>query len=70
LGHLFKVPDVLRRQLQCRLQFADQSSLGVKRNEEKVDPLPVLDTFRNFLAMPTIEGKLTLMAIRSLDFAA
>ncbi len=35
-----------------------------------VRKLPVLDTFRNFLAMPTIEGKRSLLAIRSLAFAA
>ena len=32
--------------------------------------LPVLDTYRNFLAMPTIEGRLVLQAIRTVEFAA
>jgi hypothetical protein len=32
--------------------------------------LPWLDTFRNFLATPSLEGKQTLQAIRNLNFAA
>lgn len=32
--------------------------------------LPVLDTYRNFLAKPPIEGLLVLKAIRTFEFAA
>jgi hypothetical protein len=32
--------------------------------------LPVLDTYRNFLANPPIEGLLVLKAIRTFEFAA
>lgn len=32
--------------------------------------LPVLDTYRNFLAKPSIEGLLVLKAIRTFEFAA
>lgn len=31
--------------------------------------LPVLDTYRNFLTMPPVEGKLVLQAIRTMEFA-
>ncbi|MBS0203888.1 MAG: hypothetical protein JSS49_13365 [Planctomycetes bacterium] len=36
----------------------------------KTVQLPVLDTYRNFLAKPSIEGLLVLKAIRTFEFAA
>ena len=49
---------------------AQKMAAGLLTSSHHQEELPVLDTYRNFLAVPTIEGKLTLMAIRTLDFAA
>lgn len=44
---------------------------GVDHVDRRVSSkLPVLDTYRNFLMMPAIEGRLVLQAIRTMDFAA
>ncbi len=49
---------------------AQKMAAGLLTSSHHQEELPVLDTFRNFLAMPTIEGKRSLPAIRSLALAA
>ena len=49
---------------------SDQAAVLIAATQRYLRHLPVLDTYRNFLAKPSIEGLLVLKAIRTFEFAA